>query len=195
MKIGPLEVKGNVFLAPMAGITDPPFRRVVQQFGASAVWTEMISAQGLLMNPDAFGTMDLDGHVVPTVFQIYGTNPDVMGEAARIVVDQGASALDINMGCPARQVVHKGAGAALMQDIPLASRIVRAVRRAAPIALTVKIRSGWSAGNQNAPEFARAMEAEGADAVIVHCRSRDNRHSGPVSMEILAEVKNAVRIR
>ncbi len=194
MKIGTLEVNGNVFLAPMAGITDPPFRKVVQAFGVSAVWTEMMSAQGLVKNRHAFHTMDVAGHVVPTVFQIYGRDPDVMAEAARVVVDQGAAALDINMGCPARKVVGKGAGAALMQDIPLASRIVRSVRLVSPVALTVKIRSGWSEQNQNAPEFARAMEAEGADAVIVHSRCRSVRHSGPVSIDILREVSNAVQI-
>jgi tRNA-dihydrouridine synthase B len=194
MKIGTLEVNGNVFLAPMAGITDPSFRKVVQQFGVSAVWTEMMNAQGLVMNRHAFRTMDLDGHAVPTVFQIYGRDPEVMAEAARVVVDQGAAALDINMGCPARKIVFKGAGAALMQDVSLAGRIVRAVRRAAPVALTVKIRSGWDEKNQNAPAFAKAMESEGADGVIVHCRSRSVRHSGPVSMDILGEVKDAVAI-
>jgi len=141
-----------------------------------------------------FRTKDLDGHVVPTVFQIYGSDPDVIAEAARVVVDHGAVALDINMGCPARKIVFKGAGAALMQNARLAARIVRSVRQAAPVALTVKIRSGWNEQNRNAPEFARAMEAEGADAVIVHSRSRSVRHSGPASMDILGEVKNAVRI-
>ncbi len=194
MKIGTLEVNGNVFLAPMAGITDTAFRKVVQQFGVSAVWTEMMNAEGLVKNRHAFRTMDLDGHVVPTVFQIYGRDPDVMAEAALVAVDQGAVAVDINMGCPARKIVFKGSGAALMQNVSLASRIVRSVRRAAPVALTVKIRSGWSEQDQNAPEFARAMEAEGADAVIVHSRSRSMRHSGPVSMDILREVKNAVQI-
>ncbi len=194
MKIGTLEVNGNVFLAPMAGITDTAFRKVVQQFGVSAVWTEMMNAEGLIKNRHAFRTMDLDGHVVPTVFQIYGRDPDVIAEAARVAVDQGAAAVDINMGCPARKIVFKGSGAALMQNVSLASRIVRSVRRAAPVALTVKIRSGWSEQDQNAPEFARAMEAEGADAVIVHSRSRSMRHSGPASMDILREVKNAVRI-
>ncbi|MEW6352538.1 MAG: tRNA dihydrouridine synthase DusB [Thermodesulfobacteriota bacterium] len=194
MRIGTLEVKGNVFLAPMAGVTDPPFRKVVQQFGVSAVWTEMMSAQGLVRNRHAFGTMDVGGHVVPTIFQLYGRDPEVMAEAARLVVDQGAAALDINMGCPVRKIVAKGAGAALMQDIPLASRIVRSVRRAAPVAVTVKIRSGWDPQSQNAPEFARAMEAEGADAVIVHSRNRAVRHSGPVSLDILSAVKDAVHI-
>ena len=194
MKIGTLEVNGNVFLAPMAGITDTAFRKVVQQFGVSAVWTEMMNAEGLVKNRRAFLTMDLDGHVVPTVFQIYGRDPDVIAEAARVAVDQGAAAVDINMGCPARKIVFKGYGAALMQNVSLASRIVRSVRRAAPVALTVKIRSGWSEQDQNAPEFARAMEAEGADAVIVHARSRAVRHSGPASMDILRDVKNAVRI-
>ena len=194
MKIGTLEVNGNVFLAPMAGITDTAFRKVVQQFGVSAVWTEMMSAQGLVKNRRAFKTMDLDGHVVPTVFQIYGREPAAIAEAARVAVDQGAAAVDINMGCPARKIVFKGYGAALMQNVALASRIVRSVRRAVPVALTVKIRSGWSEQDRNAPEFARAMEAEGADAVIVHARSRAVRHSGPASMDILREVKNAVRI-
>jgi tRNA-dihydrouridine synthase B len=194
MKIGTLEVKGNVFLAPMAGITDSTFRKVVQQFGVSAVWTEMMNAEGLIKNRNAFRTMDLAGHVVPTVFQLYGRDPDVIAEAARVVVDQGAAALDINMGCPARKIVFKGAGAALMQNISLASRIVRSVRRVTPVALTVKIRSGWDDKNRNAPEFALAMEAEGADAVIVHSRSRSVRHAGPVSMDILGEVKNALRI-
>jgi tRNA-dihydrouridine synthase B len=194
MKIGTLEVRGNVFLAPMAGITDPSFRKVVQQFGVSAVWTEMINAQGLVMNRHAFRTMDVDGHVVPTVFQIYGRDPEVMAEAARVAVDQGAAALDINMGCPARKIVFKGAGAALMQNTSLAGRIVRAVRQAVPVALTVKIRSGWDEKNQNAPAFAKAMESEGADGVIVHSRSRSVRHSGPVSMDILGEVNEAVGI-
>lgn len=194
MKIGTLEVNGNVFLAPMAGITDTAFRKVVQQFGVSAVWTEMMNDEGLVKNRHAFLTMDLDGHVVPTVFQIYGRDPDVMAEAARVAVDQGAAAVDINMGCPARKIVFKGYGAALMQNVSLASRIVRSVRQVVPVALTVKIRSGWSEQDRNAPEFARAMEAEGADAVIVHSRSRAVRHSGPVSMDILREVKNAVRI-
>jgi len=194
MKIGNLEVNGNVFLAPMAGLTDPPFRKVVQQFGVSAVWTEMISANGLVNNREIFRTMELAGHVVPTVFQIYGKDPDVIAEAARVVVDHGAAAIDINMGCPARKIVFRGAGAALMKDIPLASRIVRSVRRASPVALTVKMRSGWDEQNQNAPEFARAIEAEGADAVIVHSRSRSVRHAGPASLDILCEVREAVKI-
>lgn len=194
MNIGTLQVNGNVFLAPMAGITDTAFRKVVRRFGVSAVWTGMMSAQGLVKNPNAFRIMDLDGNMVPTVFQIYGRDPDVMAEAARVVADQGAAAVDINMGCPVRKVVFKGYGAALMQNVSLASRIVRSVRRAARTALTVKIRSGWCEQDQNAPEFARAMEAEGADAVIVHSRSRSAAHSGPVSMDILRKVKNSVRI-
>jgi tRNA-dihydrouridine synthase B len=194
MYIGTLDVKGNVFLAPMAGITDSAFRGVVKRFGVSAVWTGMLSAQGLVKHRSAFRITEPDGNEAPTVFQIYGREPDVMANAARVLIDHGAQAVDINMGCPARQVVFKGYGAALMQNVSLASRIVRCVRRAVPVALTVKIRSGWSEQDQNAPQFARAMEAEGADAVIVHSRSRFVRHSGPVSMDILRQVKNRVRI-
>ena len=194
MRIRNLDLQGNVFLAPMAGITDSPFRRVVQGFGVSALWTEMISADGILRSPQAFSTTELNGHSVPTIFQIYGTNPAVMAEAARRVVNRGAAGVDVNMGCPARKIVHKGAGAALMKDLPLAARIVRTIRSATDGPLTVKIRSGWDEHTQNAATFARAMESEGADAIIVHSRSRSRRHSGPASMEILQQVKEAVQI-
>ncbi|MBI5571833.1 MAG: tRNA dihydrouridine synthase DusB [Desulfomonile tiedjei] len=194
MRIGNLELQGNVFLAPMAGITDSPFRRVVQGFGVSALWTEMISADGILRSPQAFATTELSGHLVPTIFQIYGTNPAVMAEAALRVVNRGAAAVDVNMGCPARNIVHKGAGAALMKDLPLAARIVATIRSATERPLTVKIRSGWDEQTQNAATFAQAMESEGADAIVVHSRSRSRRHSGPASMEVLQQVKDSVHI-
>ncbi|HMK37088.1 MAG TPA: tRNA dihydrouridine synthase DusB [Desulfomonilaceae bacterium] len=194
MKIGNLDLEGNVFLAPMAGITDTPFRRVVQEFGVSALWTEMISANGVAIAWSAFRTMELAGHTVPTVFQISGKNPGVMAEAARTVQERGAAAVDVNMGCPVRKVVSKGSGAALMKDPVLAGRIVRAVRRAVTIPVTVKIRSGWDDGLQNAPELAGIIESEGADALTIHSRSRSNGHSGPPSLEIIRQVKESVRI-
>lgn len=194
MKIGKLELQGNVFLAPMAGITDPPFRKTVQRFGISALWTEMISADGLVKGRATFPTMDLSGHSVPTIFQICGKNPDVMAEAARIVEERGASAVDINMGCPAKKVVQKGAGAALMRDLPLAAGIVRAVRKAVGIPLTVKIRSGWDERTQNAPIAARLLESEGADAIVLHSRCRSRLHSGQVSLQMIREVRKSVGI-
>ncbi len=194
MKIGSLEVEGNVFLAPMAGITDTPFRRVVQRFGVSALWTEMISAHGVAGGRGTFRTMDLEGHSAPTVFQIYGKDPAVMAEAARIVQERGAAAVDLNMGCPARQIVSKGSGAALMKDPSLVGKIVAAVRKVLGVPLTVKIRSGWDEKTQNAVDLARVIEMEGADALILHSRCRSKMHSGPVSLQVIREVKQTVSI-
>ncbi len=194
MKIRNLELAGNVVLAPMAGVTNPPFRRVVQRFGVSAVWTEMISARGLVATGRAGRTMDLRGHSVPTVFQIYGHEPAVMADAARVLEQRGAAAVDLNMGCPARRIVGQGAGAALMKDVPRAGRIVASVRRAVQIPVTVKIRSGWDDGAPTAPGLARVAEQEGADAVVVHARSRSKIHSGPASMSIIAAVRDSVGI-
>jgi tRNA-dihydrouridine synthase B len=194
MRIGSLEIEGNVFLAPMAGITDTPFRRLVQEFGVSAVWTEMISANGVSVASDTFRTMELVGHRVPTVFQISGKDPAIMAQAARQVQDRGAAAVDVNMGCPVRKVVSKGSGAALMKDLVLAGRIVGAMRKVVTVPLTVKIRSGWDEMHQNAAELARVLESEGADALTIHSRSRSRAHSGPASMDVIQQVKESVRI-
>ncbi|MFZ5865797.1 MAG: tRNA dihydrouridine synthase DusB [Thermodesulfobacteriota bacterium] len=193
MRIGKIELSGKVVLAPMAGVTDPPFRRMVQRFGVSALWTEMISARGVTEGY-AFRTMELNGHTVPTIFQLYGKEPAVMGRAARIVQDRGSFGVDINMGCPVKKVVRDGAGAALMKNTLLAAKIVAAVRHAVTIPVTVKIRAGWDETNLNAPDFAKVLEAEGADAVVVHSRARSKGHSGPVSLSLLGEVKAKVRI-
>jgi tRNA-dihydrouridine synthase B len=194
MKIGNLEINGNVFLAPMAGITDTPFRRIVQEFGISALWTEMISADGVLAARAEFRTIYLDGHEVPTFFQISGTRPDNMANAATILADSGASAIDINMGCPARRVVSRGSGAALMKDLPLAAEITKKVRKAIRLPLTVKIRSGWDEKTKNAVEFARVLESEGCDGLIIHSRSRSKVHSGPADLDIIKELKESVMI-
>jgi len=194
MRIGNLELEGNVVLAPMAGITDPPFRRIVQRFGVSALWTEMISAEGVLASRGTPTTLDLRGHQSPTFFQIHGKDPISMSEAARRLQGLGAAAVDINMGCPARRVVGRGAGAALMKDLSLAGRIVAAVRKALAVPLTVKIRAGWDEENRNAAAVAHVIEEEGADAVIVHGRYRSQTHSGPSSFSVVAEVKQTVKI-
>ncbi|MFC1835262.1 tRNA dihydrouridine synthase DusB [Thermodesulfobacteriota bacterium] len=193
MRIGNLELTGNVVLAPMAGVTDPPFRRLVQSFGVSALWTEMISANGLV-GAGACRTMDISGHRVPTIFQLYGKDPTILAEAARRLQDYGAHAIDLNMGCPVKKVVKNGSGAALMRDLPLAGRIVAAVRRAITVPLTVKIRSGWDDKAPNAPELAALAEAEGVDAVVIHSRSRSSGHSGPASLSMIAAVKKAVKV-
>jgi len=194
MRIGDLELEGNVVLAPMAGITDPPFRRIVQRFGVSALWTEMISAQGVLASRNIPSTIDLRGHKAPTIFQIHGKDPTYMAEAAWRLQELGAAAVDINMGCPARRVVLRGAGAALMKDVSLAGRIVASVRKVLSVPLTVKIRAGWDEENRNAAAMAHVIQEEGADAVIVHGRYRSQTHSGPPNYSVVADVKQTVKI-
>ncbi|MBI5250259.1 MAG: tRNA dihydrouridine synthase DusB [Desulfomonile tiedjei] len=194
MKIGNLEIYGNVFLAPMAGITDTPFRRLVQDFGVSAVWTEMLSAAAIAGDRGTFRTLDLEGHVVPTFFQISGKDPGIMAEAANRIQDMGAAAIDVNMGCPARKIVGRGEGAALMKDVSLAGRIIAAIRKVLSIPLTAKIRSGWDETSYNAAEMAKVLELEGADALIIHPRSRSHRHSGPPALSVIQEVKQSVGI-
>ncbi|MGC8906637.1 MAG: tRNA dihydrouridine synthase DusB [Desulfomonilaceae bacterium] len=194
MKVGSLEVEGNVFLAPMAGITDVPFRKIVEGFGVSALWTEMMSCHAVVAAFDKLPDADFMEHVVPVFCQVSGNDPKVMADAAVILQEKGAKAIDINMGCPARRIVQKGAGAALMQNEPLARRILAAVRRATTLPLTVKIRSGWDEKNQNASRFAKMLELEGADGIIVHSRVRSNRHSGPASLSVIRGVKESVEV-
>ncbi len=194
MKIADLNLDGNVFLAPMAGITDAPFRRIVQHFGVSGVWTEMISAHAALRAQKSLETINLEGHHVPTFFQIVGKDPSIMSEAAHLLQGLGACAIDINMGCPARKVVGSGSGVALMKDIDLAQRIIASVRRSISIPLTVKMRSGWDEKNFTAPELAALAQDEGVDALIVHGRTRSAFHSGPVSADLIALIKSRAKV-
>ncbi|MFH0959626.1 MAG: tRNA dihydrouridine synthase DusB [Pseudomonadota bacterium] len=194
MKIGSLELDGAVFVAPMAGITDPPFRRVVQEFGASALWTEMISSHAVVKAHKVLPTMNTANHKLPVIFQVVGKEPVIMAECARIVEGYGAAAIDINMGCPARKVVAAGGGAALMRDPDLVKHVVREVRNAVSIPLTIKMRAGWDEKKLNAPELAGIVEKEGADAIVVHGRSRRAAHSGPVSLELIRQVCETVSI-
>jgi tRNA-dihydrouridine synthase B len=194
MKIGNLELDGAVFMAPMAGITDPPFRRVVQEFGVSALWTEMINSHAVVKARKVLPTMNTANHRVPVIFQVIGKDPAIMAECARIVEGLGAAVIDINMGCPARQVVGSGGGAALMCNPGLVKQVVSEVRRAVSIPLTVKMRAGWDEKRLNAPEIAGIVETEGADAIVVHGRSRSAAHSGPVSLELIRQVCQTVSI-
>ncbi|MDA8407046.1 MAG: tRNA dihydrouridine synthase DusB [Deltaproteobacteria bacterium] len=194
MKIGNIELDGAVALAPMAGITDPPFRRTVLGFGISCLWTEMISCNAVVHARKVLATMDTSEHTVPVVFQIIGKDPEIMAECARIVEDYGAAAVDINMGCPARQVIGSGGGVALMRDLKMASRIIVSVRKAIKIPLTVKMRTGWDEKSVNAPELALIAEREGVDAIVLHARNRCAGHCGPVSLDHLKLVKSTVSI-
>lgn len=195
MKIGNLSTKNNIFLAPMAGISDLPFRILAREQGCSLAFTEMINATGLARSMKkterylASGAGDS-----PLGVQLFGTDPEVLAEAAATVTEKGADLIDINMGCPVRKVVRTGAGAALMRNPSLIKQIVREVRKATPLPLTVKIRSGWRPREINAAEISRLAEDSGADAVIIHPRTADQGFSGSADWGIIKQVKGRLTI-
>jgi tRNA-dihydrouridine synthase B len=191
---------GNVVLGPMAGITEAPFRVICKRMGAGLTFTEMVSAKGLHYNPDAGiskALLTLDPEETPCAVQLFGAEPEIMAEQARVIVGRhGAdvACIDINMGCPVTKVVAKGEGSALMRTPELAAEIVRRVSEACGAPVTVKFRKGWSAADDNAVEFARAMEAAGAAALTVHGRTRDQYYRGKADWDVIAAVKAAVSI-
>ncbi len=187
-----------VFLAPMAGVTDRTFRSLCVDMGCDLTFTEMVSAKGLHFRGAKTNELLLpaeneDGYAV----QIFGSEPDVMAAAARQLTDMLGPRLwliDINMGCPVHKVVANGDGSALMKNIPLAARVVEAVVRAVEIPVTVKFRKGWDDGQVNAVPFAEAMQESGAAAVTVHGRTRVQMYAGKADWEIIAQVKDRLRI-
>jgi nifR3 family TIM-barrel protein len=196
MFLGRLPIDPPLMLAPMAGVTNPPFRLTCARWGAPVCYSEMVSAEGLIRG-DKKGLRllrRLPGEA-PLVIQLFGVSPNSMGEAARIVTDQGrAAALDVNLGCPARKVVKSGAGAALMRDPVLAGRVIAAVRQNTDLPLSVKIRSGWDHGRLNAAQIGLIAQDEGADAVIVHGRYAKQGFAGQADWEIIAAVKAALKV-
>ncbi|HVO65146.1 MAG TPA: tRNA dihydrouridine synthase DusB [Syntrophales bacterium] len=195
IKIGNLSFKNNVFLAPMAGITNLPFRVLVREFGCALAFTEMISANGLVRKTiKSFRYLDSSPKDKPLGVQIFGSDPTALSEAARIVTDYGADMLDINMGCPVRKVVKAGAGAALMKDPGMVRLIFQAIRRATLLPLTVKIRSGWRNRETNALDIACIAEDCGADAVILHPRSADQGFSGTADWSLIESLKKRLHI-
>jgi len=195
LKIGSLTLKNAYIMAPMAGITNRPFRRIVKQFGAAMVTSEMVSAMGLMMGQNR--TLDYlrsDPEERPFSVQLFGSDPDVMSKAAEKVIQAGADVIDINMGCPARKVVKTGSGGALLLDWRKAERIVRAVRRVSPLPLTVKIRAGWSPAQGNPLDLAPALESGGADAVTVHPRFVTQGFSGIPDWCLITRIKSRVAV-
>lgn len=183
-----------VVLAPMSGVTDAPFRRLARRFGAPAVVTEMF-ASSLLAHGGKSNQRSLDfAAEAPLIVQLVGGDTGMMAEAARIAVDAGAAALDINMGCPAKKIAKAGGGAILMQDADTAARLVDAVANATDLGVSVKMRLGWDAETRNAPEFAAAMQAAGARAITVHGRTRDQMYSGVADWRAVADVVAAVTV-
>jgi tRNA-dihydrouridine synthase B len=195
MEIGSLSLKNNVILAPMAGITNLPFRSLVRRFGCGLAFTEMISANGLVRGTEKsyryLGTATGD---TPLGVQIFGADPVVLAAAAEIATDRGAELIDMNMGCPVRKVIKTGAGAALMRDPAKVAIILQRVRKATPLPLTVKIRSGWNPREIRAVEISGIAEDCGVDAVIVHPRTADQGFSGSADWTVIEEVKKKLRI-
>jgi len=182
-------------MAPMAGITNLPFRLLIREFGCDLAFTEMVSAMGLVRGTvKSYRYLDTAPEDRPLGVQLFGADPDVMAEAARIVAADGAALIDINMGCPVKKVVRTGSGAALMKEPGRIAAILRAVRQAITIPLTVKIRSGWNRSTVNAPDIAAIAEDCGVDAVIVHGRTAEQGYAGQADWKIIGAVKSRVRV-
>jgi len=195
MQIGPYPLKNNLVVAPMAGVTDRPFRQLCKLMGAGMAVSEMVASNSLLWGSEKTRRRaNHEGEVNPISVQIAGADPDMMADAARYNVDQGAQIIDINMGCPAKKVCNVMAGSALLKDEPLVKRIVEAVIKAVKVPVTLKIRTGWDRGNRNALRVARIAEDAGVQALAVHGRTRACGFTGEAEYDTIAAVKSAVAI-
>ncbi len=195
MRIGGVEVGGLARLAPMAGATNAPFRLVARECGSGLTTTEEIDAASLLLDsPHAAACGAYRPEERPLAMQLLGKDPELLARAAARCEALGAAIVDLNMGCPVPKITGKGKGAALMRDVAGAARILRAMRRAIRIPLTIKIRGGWDDTHLNAVEVARMAEAEGVDAITVHPRTRAQQFTGKAPWTIIAEVVDAVRV-
>ncbi len=189
-------LRNNLFVAPMAGVTDRPFRQLCKQLGAGLAVSEMVTSNSLLYgSAKTLRRANHDGEVEPISVQIAGADPRMMGEAARHNVDHGAQIIDINMGCPAKKVCNVMAGSALMQDELLVGRILEAVVAAVPdTPVTLKFRTGWNSENKNAPNIARIAEQSGIRAIAIHGRTRADQYRGAAEYDTIAQVKAQVGI-
>lgn len=195
LTIGSVRLHNPVILAPLAGITDPPFRKIVSHFGPGLLCGEMVSAMALHYNSRKTDAMlAIDPAEKPVSIQIFGSDPPVMAEAARRIAAAGADLIDINMGCPVPKVVKNGEGAALMNNLPLAAEIIRSVAASVKIPVTVKFRLGWDEERITAPELARIAAACGASAVTLHARTRAQFYQGRADWEWIRRIKEMVAI-
>ena len=195
MQIGPHRIEPKVILAPMAGVTDKPFRLLCKRLGAGLAVSEMTTSDPRFWTTaKSLHRMDHVGEPDPVSVQIAGTVPAIMADAARFNVDHGAQLIDINMGCPAKKVCNAWAGSALMREPDLVARIVAAVVNAVDVPVTLKIRTGWDADHRNAPEIARIAEDAGIQALAVHGRTRDQQYTGTAEYDTIAAIKAMLRI-
>lgn len=195
LKIGELEIESSVLVAPMAGVTDYPYRQILRDMGAEMLYTEMVSAKGLVYgNKKTVELIEFDDRGYMGV-QLFGAEPEIMAEAARIVEDNFAPDLiDINLGCPAPKIVKNNYGAALMKYPELTAEIISSVAEAVDLPVTVKMRKGWNEANVNADEIAKISEENGAAALTVHGRTREEYYSGKADWEIISRVSELVDI-
>ena len=189
MKLGTLQLNSNLVMAPMSGITDYPFRQLAREMGCGLVFTEMVSAEGLLRKGEPLLRIEKDDH--PVSVQFFGSNPAVLAEAAARAESSGADAIDLNMGCPAKQVVKTGAGADLMRFPEKARAILVEMRKKVKIPLTIKIRSGWDEEHINAVEISKIAQDCGVDAIFLHPRTKVQGFRGRADWNLIGEVKRS----
>jgi nifR3 family TIM-barrel protein len=195
LQVGDLELGSRVLVAPMAGITDAPFREIAAEMGAGLVTTEMVAAEAVVRSQEAsVKLLDFPGEVRPVAAQLVGSDPAVMADAAQVCVERGAMAVDVNLGCPVRKVVGIGNGAALARDVQRTAAVLGAMVDAVPVPVTAKMRLGWDHRSINAPELARALQDVGVRMVTVHGRTRCQAYEGFADWEEIARVKEAVDI-
>jgi tRNA-dihydrouridine synthase B len=195
VKIGPIQLKNNLIVAPMAGVTDRPFRSLCKRMGAGMAVSEMVASNSLLWGSEkTIRRGNHEGEVEPKVIQIAGADPAMMAEAAKYNVDNGADIIDINMGCPAKKICNVAAGSALLQDEPLVARIIDAIVKAVHVPVTLKIRTGWNKENRNALRVAKIAEEHGIQSLAMHGRTRACMYTGDAEYDTIRAVKQSVSI-
>ena len=195
IKIGDIELENNVILAPMSGVTDLPFRKLVKKFGASLLISEMIASRAMIIQTkESLKKCQKDEKHYPMSVQLAGCDPEIMAEAAKLNEDLGADIIDINFGCPVKKVVNGFAGSALMKDENLATKIMEAVVKAVKIPVTMKTRLGWNYENLNSPSLAKKAQDVGISMITIHGRTRCQMYNGNANWELVRNVKDAVKI-